>query len=208
MSSRRTSEQTIHTNGIPAEDFSAVLNTIPDCNVIQLSALSSLITNILSVRGFVAPAAIAASSVHRDTRSGGEEESKSQKPLRGEKGSGWSRTKSGKLVKNKKRANRSIAERQARNWRQRSSEAVIAYLQEHNVPKGTNPPDSLEWQRLCKNLSDSKTYQAYVKAFNVENESPLNVTEWRLQQTNITVPPGGQGNPVQQENKTVDQTIQ
>jgi hypothetical protein len=110
-------------------------------------------------------------------------------------GSGYTLTKSGKLVKNKRPKQRSLFEREARNWRVRAQNELKTYT----VGVLKKPPSDLKseplkegvdkkYDLLLMNLALAKAYQNSIRALirqglNPETEG-IPVSEWRK----VTVP--------------------
>jgi hypothetical protein len=125
--------------------------------------------------GFVPPAPI----VHTPL-SGNAPKSKVPKestaPKMGESGSGYTRLANGKFVKNRRPKARPIQDRQAKNWRARSTTALVQFLKERRIGKeDPKPTDDSVYQALVSDLEMSKLYMEYLK----NEDEPLEVQEWR-----------------------------
>jgi hypothetical protein len=130
----------------------------------------------------------------------------------GEPGSGYTRLANGKFVKNRRPKARPIQDRQAKNWRARSTTALVQFLKERGIGKeDPKPTDDPVYQALVSDLEMSKLYMEYLK-----NEAePLEVQEWRntlvddprpSENTPAPVPPVGP--PAPPASQTVDSTTQ
>lgn len=181
--------------GIPLEEFEGIQARISGMSVLQLAMISNLISIILDTKGYSPPSSQMETLSVRSTPGGGQKASGIPK---GESGSGYSRTKSGKLVRNKRSKERPLYERQARNWREKATQAVVAYLQSVGVPKGTIPPPSEEWDILDRELANAKAYQAYIKkckSDGVPNDDIEDVRAWR-ESTLVSGAPSGASDAV------------
>jgi len=106
-----------------------------------------------------------------------QEKSSAQKPPRGESGSGWTRTRKGKLVKNRRPRQRPLVERQSRNAIKSARQALIDHVKSMGVERDSPPGPNLDpvyYDRLAS-LDEAKAYRAYVR----ETDSPKKIWEWR-----------------------------
>jgi len=89
------------------------------------------------------------------------------KPPMGESGSGFTKLKSGKLVKNKRPKARAVQERQSRNYRVHARDEFVKYAKEAypgRKPTDDPPTEDEHWDKLLSNLEYAKVYRGYVKA--------------------------------------------
>jgi hypothetical protein len=105
-------------------------------------------------------------------------------------GSGYTLTKSGKLVKNKRPKTRSLFEREARNWRVRAQNELKTYtvsvlkkkpseLKSEPLKEGADE----KYDKLFMNLALAKAYQNSIRALLKQGLDPqkdgIPVAEWR-----------------------------
>lgn len=127
----------------------------------------------------VVPGIIPPAPLVQTPLSGNAQKSKPQKeaaPKMGETGSGYTRLANGKFVKNRRPKARPIQDRQAKNWRARSTTALVQFLKERGIGKDDpKPTDDAVYQALVSDLEISKLYMEYIK----NDDEPLEVQEWR-----------------------------
>lgn len=104
------------------------------------------------------------------------ESKKGSTPKMGESGSGYTRLANGKFIKNKRPKARPIQDRQSKNWRARSTTALVQFLKERGIGKDDpKPEDDPRYIELVDDLDNAKLYQEYLR----NEDEPLEVQEWR-----------------------------
>jgi len=121
----------------------------------------------------VPPAPIVQIPLPGASKAGG---SKDPTPKMGESGSGYTRLANGKFVKNRRPKARPIQDRQSKNWRAKSTTALVQFLKLRGIGKNDpKPVDDATYQALVSDLEMSKLYSEYLK----NEDEPLEVHEWR-----------------------------
>lgn len=90
---------------------------------------------------------------------------------------GYTRLPNGKIIKMKRPKNRSLPERQAKNWYEKARDALIAFRRARNLNKGdpVAQNDQREHDKLVQDLERSKLYREYVES----TSDPEEVVDWR-----------------------------
>jgi len=115
------------------------------------------------------------------------------KPAKGLSGSGYTRIPNGKLVKNKRPAQKPMPMRQAKNWRLKATTALVSFLKEAGVSKDDPKPlTNQRYQQLVADLAYAKAFYAYVR----ETNEPVEVQDWRSSNPLETLV---QGDPMDQD---------
>jgi len=121
-----------------------------------------------------------------------------EKPPKGQSGSGYTRIPNGKLVKNKRPTVKPLPLRQAKNWRTKSTTALVAFCKERGIgPDDPKPTGDTRYQQLVADLEKSKAFLAYVRS----SDDPKEVSAWLAERPQVgpskagDVDPAGDGGP-------------